>query len=46
VNNDKREVDLAARAWADSFDQGGAGMAMTDLLLRDPYDEVRRWSCS
>jgi hypothetical protein len=39
VNDHMREVNLAARAWVDSFDQGSAGMTVTDLVLRDPYQE-------
>lgn len=31
-----RDLYLAARAWVDSFDQGGSGRAVTGLMLRDP----------
>ncbi|MGY4770350.1 hypothetical protein ACXC9Q_25845 (plasmid) [Kribbella sp. CWNU-51] len=39
MNDYMREVSSAARAWSDSFDQGSAGMNVTDLVVRDPYDE-------
>ena len=34
-----REVSSAAQGWADSFDQGSAGINIPDLVIRDPYDE-------
>jgi hypothetical protein len=34
-----REISLAARAWVDSFDQGGAGKVVTDLVLRDSHHQ-------
>jgi hypothetical protein len=39
VNDYMREVSSAAQSWVDSFDQGSAGMNITDLVVRDPYDE-------
>ena len=36
MNDDTRDLYLAARDWVDSFDQGGSGRAVTDLVLRDP----------
>jgi hypothetical protein len=39
VNEYMREACLAVRAWVDSFDQGAAGMAVADLVLRDPTHE-------
>ncbi|TDD15424.1 hypothetical protein E1218_31490 [Kribbella turkmenica] len=36
MNDDyMRELNLAAKAWADSFDQGRAGVAAADLVLRN-----------
>ena len=39
MNEYLREACLAVRAWVDSFDQGGAGAAIADLVLRDPRHE-------
>ncbi|HEY3561795.1 MAG TPA: hypothetical protein VGL05_30225 [Kribbella sp.] len=39
MNDYVRDVSSAAQGWVDSFDQGSAGINITDLVIRDPYDE-------